>query len=164
MAKRKKRGQNLSIHQFDEATQKQIQETMDQERNSRGEGLILSSVQLVEDHFSVKQKDDDINDRDTDEVMPKIDDPDDDEDNILSKKVRATAQPEISEPSGTPELNLGTKFDQVSIELEQAVIIEKKQDYTLINKLFKFLDKPAASEDPNEGLNSTLCGYFSKVV
>jgi hypothetical protein len=52
----------------------------------------------------------------------------------------------------------------VSIELEQAVIIEKKQDYTLINKLFKFLDKPAASEDPNEGLNSTLCGYFSKVV
>jgi hypothetical protein len=64
---------------------------MDQERNSRGEGLILSSVQLVEDHFSVKQKDDDINDRDTDEVMPKIDDPDDDEDNILSKKVRVTA-------------------------------------------------------------------------
>jgi hypothetical protein len=32
MAKRKKRGQNLSIHQFDEATQKCIQDTVAQER------------------------------------------------------------------------------------------------------------------------------------
>ena len=55
MAKRKKRGQNLSIHQFDEATQKQIQETVDQER------LVHSKVQVVEDHFI--KKEDDINDR-----------------------------------------------------------------------------------------------------
>jgi hypothetical protein len=34
----------------------------------------------------------------------------------------------------------------------------------LIDKLFDFLDRPAASEDPEQGLNSTLCGYFSKVV
>jgi len=32
MAKRKKRGQNLSIHQFDEATKKKLQETVEIER------------------------------------------------------------------------------------------------------------------------------------
>jgi hypothetical protein len=32
MAKRKKRGQNLSIHQFDDATKKKLQDTVDQER------------------------------------------------------------------------------------------------------------------------------------
>ena len=55
-------------------------------------------------------------------------------------------------------------FEQESIEIEQPVSTEKKQDYTLINKLFSFLDKPAASENPEYGLNSTLCGYFSKVI
>lgn len=33
-----------------------------------------------------------------------------------------------------------------------------------MNKLFAFLDAPAESEDPSKGLNSTLCGYFGKVV
>jgi hypothetical protein len=48
--------------------------------------------------------------------------------------------------------------------MEQTPTNEKKQDYSLIDKFFSFLDKPAASEDPEQGLNSTLCGYFSKVV
>jgi len=39
-------------------------------------------------------------------------------------------------------------FDQVSIEIEQPVSTEKKQDYTLIDKLFSFLDRPSAAEDP----------------
>jgi len=39
-------------------------------------------------------------------------------------------------------------FEQESIEIEHTASVEKKQDYTLINKLFGFLDKPAASENP----------------
>lgn len=30
--------------------------------------------------------------------------------------------------------------------------------------LFQFLDKPSASDDPIDGLNATLSGYFVKVV
>ena len=155
MAKRRKRGQNLSIHQFDEATQKQIQETVEQERqNMDSEGLILSTVQMVDDHFtSPPKKEDDINDREEEEKVET-----DEADNILrSSQEEAETTEKLEEAS--PQ-----KSDQVSIEIEQPVAVEKRQDYTLINKLFNFLDKPAASVDPKEGLNSTLCGYFSKVV
>lgn len=54
--------------------------------------------------------------------------------------------------------------DQVSIEFEQIEEFTKEQDYSLMNKLFEFLDAPPESEDPSKGLNSTLCGYFGKVV
>lgn len=158
MAKRKKRGQNLSIHQFDEATQKQIEETVEQERQA----LVHSTPNMVEDHFT--KKDDDINDRAQDEPVTPYDD-----DNIL--RASTEAQPEQLESPESPlsplsplDQPLQPKFDQVSVEIEQIEKIEKRQDYTLINKLFAFLDRPAASDDPKEGLNSTLCGYFSKVI
>jgi hypothetical protein len=118
-----------------------------------------SNVELVEDHFAKTKKDDDINDR---EVTTS----DDDADNILRSKVEVVQQPESPESPISPEFSLGAKYDdQVSVELEPpAAMTEKREDFTLIEQLFGFLDKPPASDDPNEGLNSTLCGYFSKVI
>lgn len=40
---------------------------------------------------------------------------------------------------------------------------EKKHDYHLLDELFCFLD-PGSSGHDESGLNSTLCGYFCKVV
>lgn len=87
-------------------------------------------------------------------------------DNILRKSQEEVKliEPKSPESPLSPEFSLGAKYDQVSIELEPSPSNEKRQDYSLIDKLFSFLDKPAASEDPEQGLNSTLCGYFSKVV
>lgn len=54
--RKKNRGKNVSIHQFDEATQKSIQETVEKEREKiqldEGESLKLSTVVVVDDHIS----------------------------------------------------------------------------------------------------------------
>lgn len=128
---------------------------------------------MVEDHISTKKV---LSTKKEEEVMQEVetvtttpieDDPEDEVDNILRKSQTEevkTIEPVSPESPVSPEFSLGAKYDQVSIEMEQTPTEERKQDYSLIDKFFGFLDRVAASEDPEQGLNSTLCGYFSKVV
>lgn len=100
----------------------------------------------------------------------------DEEDNILSNKktdengAQSPEKAESPDSLGSPDqMALTAQYsaeqeEQVSIEFEHIEEYTKEQDYSLLNKLFEFLDAPPESEDPTKGLNSTLCGYFGKVV
>jgi hypothetical protein len=101
----------------------------------------------------------------------------DDVDNILRKsdenqtaEVACQRSPDSPNSPDQDQLDsLAAKYcaepeEQVSVEFERVDQFTKQQDYSLINKLFQFLDAPPESEDVTCGLNSTLCGYFGKVV
>lgn len=187
MKRRKNKGKkhNLSIHQFDEETQKTIQETIEQQQEQDKLHEETSSklqefkmVTLVEDHIlpsinkeseAIKDDQDYLNDRDESDCIASIninqvDEPIDvrvieqeDGEKIMGRQRSGLDFQDI------PEI-ISQKDEQDSIEIiDKTDEVEKRQDYKLLDKFFSFLDKNSAGHD-SEGLNFTLSGYFCKVV
>ena len=102
------------------------------------------------------------------------------EDNILRKQsnnlkidpkheVKTDEEDRIQSPTSpiSPGILQSSKFkEQESIELDTSNVsqkVEKKQDYSLIDRFFSFLDGQVDTNNDREPLNPTLSGYFCKV-
>ena len=165
--KNRKKG-NVSIHQFDEATKKVIKDTMAEQElsksqqvtsmpliqvNQQEEDVIpverkFESVPMIDDHFKQKPLADDSPDLNDREETPLE----------VEFHVPQIQDEEVADVENDEEDNiLRGRTSQVSIDMKNDDE-DEKQDYTLINKFFEFLD------ESDQIINETLSGYFCKVL